>query len=77
MKKTLLAFVLLSLGIARGGITININTPQEFVQFSKDVNAQKNRDATVFLQNDIDLTELSDQFQSIGNIYGTSFLRDL
>ena len=75
MKKTLLAlvFALLSLNIAKGADTVYINTPQEFIQFSKNVDVGNYRDATVFLQNDIDLTGLSDQFEPIGNIYGNGF----
>ena len=66
--KTLLAFAstLFTVATVMGASVININTPQEFIQFSKDVNSGKDRDATVYLQDDLDFTGLSGQFQSVG-----------
>ena len=72
--KALLAFALLALAAVRSGAeTININNAQEFIQFSNDVSSGKNMDATVFLDNDIDFTGLSDQFKPIGNGYSNLF----
>ena len=75
MKKALLAlvFTLLSLNVAKGAETVYINTPQEFIQFSKSLNPGTHRDATVYIQNDLDFTGLSGQFEPIGTIYTTAF----
>ena len=64
--KALLALALLALVTVKGGTVIDIKTPQEFIQFAKDVNSGKNLDATVYLQNDIDFTGFSDQYRAIG-----------
>lgn len=67
--KALAALALLVLSV-RGGDVININTPKEYIQFVNDLNSGKNTDATVYLQNDLDFTGLSDQFAVAGKGYG-------
>ena len=64
----LLAFALLALTAVRGEV-VNIKTAQDLILFSNNVNAGVNKDATVYLQNDIDFTGVSDQFQPVGSRY--------
>ena len=70
--KTLLAFALLALASVRSA-TVHINNAQEFIQFANNVNSGSYKAATVFLDNDIDFTGVSNQFRAIGTGFSYTF----
>ena len=72
--KALTAFALLALSaFGAQGTVINIKTAQEFIKFSNEVNNKRNANATVYLDNDIDFSGVSDQVRSIGESSDRSF----
>ena len=61
-------FCLLLLGQGALSNDYHINNPSEFIQFSKNVSSGTDYSgATVFLDDDIDFSGVSNQFKPIGN----------